>query len=399
MAPRRPIYLDHHATTPLDPRVLEAMDPWLRDDFGNAASRTHAYGWRARAAVESARERIASALGAAPREIVFTSGATESNNLALLGAARAAGRPGKALRDGIVTVATEHRAVLDPCKALEADGYRVTRLGVDPQGRVDLDALAAAVDARTLLVSVMWANNEIGVIQDLAAVALTCREHGAWLHSDAAQAAGKVAIDVDRVPVDLLSLSFHKLYGPKGIGALYVRSRNPHVRIAPILFGGGHEAGLRPGTLPVALIVGAASALDLAVSEMASEALRLSALRDRLQERLQAELPGVLRNGDPVHCLPGNLNLSFEGAEGERLVTDLEGLAVSTGSACTSEEPGPSHVLAALGRSGPLARASLRFGLGRSTTEAEIETAALRVIEAVCRNRAEGLPAQPVSGH
>ncbi len=397
MAPRRPIYLDHQATTPLDPRVLEAMQPYLREDFGNAASRTHVYGWRARAAVDDARERIASQLGARENDIVFTSGATESNNLALIGAVRAAGGlsgGARSERDHIVTVATEHKAVLDPCDFLETQGMRVTRLGVDRCGRVDPEEVARAIDGRTLLVSVMWANNEIGVIQPIAEIGARCRERGAWLHTDAAQAVGKLPLHVDEANVDLLSISFHKLYGPKGVGALYVRSRSPHVRIAPIQFGGGHEGGLRSGTLPVAALVGAAAALDLCAAEGSTEAERQRHLRDRLWQGLSSELSGVVRNGDPEGGLPGNLHVSFEGVDGDRLLAGIEGVAVSAGSACTSEQPAPSHVLQALGIPPERARASLRFGLGRGTTLEEIDEAADRVVEAVRRERGDAVSAR-----
>ena len=397
MAPRRPIYLDHHATTPLDPRVLAAMEPYLKDDFGNAASRTHAYGWRAKAAVDLARERIALGIGARESEIVFTSGATESNNLALLGAARSAGalsRRGSSKRDHVVTVETEHRAVLDPCAFLESEGLRVTRIGVDRDGRLDPDRVAQAIDDRTLLVSVMMANNEIGVIQPLAEIGENCRQRGAWLHSDAAQAVGKLPVDVESLNVDLLSISFHKLYGPKGVGALYVRSRSPHVRLAPIVLGGGHEGGLRSGTLPVASIVGAACALELCEEEAPAEAVRLSGLRDALWKRLSTALEGVVRNGDPDRCLPGNLNVSFEGVNGDRLLAELPEIAVSSGSACTSLRPEPSHVLTALGMAPELVKASLRFGLGRGTDADAIERAAECVIKAVLREREKPLPAQ-----
>lgn len=376
----RPLYLDHHATTPLDPRVLDAMDPFLRDEFGNAASRTHAYGWRAEAAVESARERIAAALGAEPREIVFTSGATESNNIAVLGAARARRAHG---RDGVVALATEHRAVLDPLRALEREGFRTAVLPVGSDGLVDLDRLRDAVDERTALVSAMAANNEIGVLQPLDAIGAIAREAGAWLHSDAAQAAGRLAFDLAAQPIELLSLSGHKLYGPKGVGALFVRARRPRVRPEPIQYGGGHERGLRSGTLPVALCVGLARALELCLAEREAEQARLARLRDGLWERLAAELDGVRCNGLGAPRLAANLSVSIEGVDVDKLLLALPDLALSTGSACSSAQPEPSHVLSAIGLPPRLARASLRFGLGRATSEDDVAYAAARVVEAV----------------
>jgi cysteine desulfurase len=383
-APTAPIYLDHHATTAVDPRVLEAMLPYFRDDFGNAASSSHLHGWRAEAAVEDARERIAAAIGAEPREIIFTSGATESNNLAILGAAEASRG-----RQHVVTLATEHLSVLDPCRYLAAKGARTSELPVDAKGRVDPTDVAAAIGDDTLLVSVMAANNEIGVLQPIDEIGALCRERGVLMHSDAAQAAGRVAIDVDSSSVDLLSISGHKIYGPKGIGALFVRSRRPRARLAPRQLGGGHERGLRSGTLPVPLIVGMARALELCLDERESEAVRLSALRDRLWQRLSSALPGVRMNGDALHRLPGNLNVSFENVDGERLLLGLSGISLSSGSACSSAKPGPSHVLQALGLPEKLARASLRFGLGRGTTEDEIDRAAARVVDEVRKERGD----------
>ncbi|MCG8587869.1 MAG: aminotransferase class V-fold PLP-dependent enzyme [Proteobacteria bacterium] len=378
-----PIYLDHHATTPVDPRVLEAMEPYWRRDFGNAASRGHLFGWRAEAAVEDARERIAAAIGAEPREIVFTSGATESNNLALLGAARAR------RRGHVVTVATEHKAVLDPVRALEREGFRVTRLPVEADGLLELPRLEEALADDTVLVSVMAANNEIGVLQPVQEAAGLCRERGIPLHSDAAQALGKIPLDLAEWPADLVSATAHKLYGPKGVGFLFVRNRRPRVRIAPLFHGGGHERGLRSGTLPVPLVAGMARAVELAVAEREADAVRMGALRDRLRARLEAELPGVHVHGDLVRRLPGNLNCGFEGVDGEKLLLALPRLAVSTGSACTSASPEPSHVLAALGVPEALARASLRFGVGRETTGAQIEAAADQVVAAVASLRGE----------
>ncbi len=384
-------YLDHHATTPLDERVLEAMQPFLHEEFGNAASRTHAYGWRAEAAVDLAREKLAELLGAAePREIVFTSGATESNNLAILGLADAQPQPGH-----LVTVATEHPSILDPCRALVRRGWEVTVLPVDPSGLLPLASLEEAIRADTRLVSVMAANNEIGVLQPIAAIAGICAERGIPFHSDVAQAAGKVPLDASRDGLDLLSLSGHKLYGPKGVGLLRVRKRGrPRPRLEPRQYGGGHEGGLRSGTLPVALVVGLARALELCEAERESEATRLLRLRTQLADRLAAELrtrfgeaaAARLRvNGALSERLPGNLNVSFEGIDGDRLIADLAGLAVSSGAACSSASPEPSHVLLALGLAPALAQASLRFGLGRSTTEDDVVFAVERVVAALAR--------------
>lgn len=356
------------------------MAPYWSDEFGNAASRTHAFGWRAEAAVEVARESIARAIGARdPAEIVFTSGATESDNLAILGVARAA-RPRGA--DHVVTVATEHRAVLEPCEALGREGFAVSVVGVDRDGRVDPAAIEAALTDRTALVSVMAANNEIGVLQPIDAIAQTCRARGVLFHSDAAQAVGKVPLDVTRSGIDLLSLTAHKLYGPKGIGALYVRSGRPRVRVEPLLHGGGHERGLRPGTLPVPGIVGFGRAVEIAMHERDSEAARLAMLRERLFTRL-AGIGGVARNGHATARLPGNLNVAIEGIEADALVVALRDVALSTGSACSSADPAPSHVLRALGLPEAAVRASIRLGLGRATTQAEIDFAATRICEEV----------------
>lgn len=379
----KPIYLDHHATTPLDPRVLDAMLPWFTDDFGNAASRTHSYGWRAEAAVDDARERIASAIGAASREIVFTSGATESNNLALLGAAEATARRSA----HFVTLVTEHSSVLDPLRHLESQGHAVTWLDVDHDGLVDVAQIEAAIRDDTLLVSVMAANNEIGVLQPIGEIGAICRARGVLFHSDAAQAAGRIDLDVDRESIDLLSISAHKLYGPKGVGALFVRARRPRARIAPRQFGGGHERGLRPGTLPVPLIVGMARALELCIEERDAENVRLSALRDRLRERISGALDGVRVNGHAERRLAANLNLAFEGVDGAKLLLALGGVAVSSGSACSSAKPEPSHVLVAIGVPEPQTRASLRFGLGRGTRVEDVDRAADLVIEAVRKQR------------
>ncbi|MCZ6464716.1 MAG: aminotransferase class V-fold PLP-dependent enzyme [Proteobacteria bacterium] len=390
MPARRPIYLDHQATTPVDPRVLDAMLPFFREDFGNAASRSHVFGWRAEAAVEEARETVAAVIGARPNEVVFTSGATESNNLAIKGAARAL-RPD---RTHLITVATEHHAVLDPVRRLEGEGFQVTVLGVDPDGLVDPTELAAAITERTALVSVMAANNEIGVLQPLAEIGRVCRERGVWLHTDAAQAVGKIPVAVDELGVDLLSISGHKVYGPKGVGALFVRGRRPRVRLEPLFDGGGHERSLRSGTLPVPLIVGLGRALAIAVETMDEECARLAELRERLWKRLSSELGGVRINGHPEKRLAGNLNVSFEGVDGDRLLLALKDVAVSSGSACTSALPEPSHVLGALRVPPALARASLRFGIGRSNTAEEIDRAAARVVEEVRSQRAAGAPAR-----
>ena len=376
------IYLDHHATTPLDPRALEAMLPYLREDFGNPASTSHAMGWRAEAAVEDARERIARAIGAGPEEVIFTSGATESNNLALFGGV------GQGGSGHVVSVVTEHPAVLDPCRQLERAGFDVTLLEVASDGLVEVEAIEAALRDDTRLVSVMAANNEIGVLQPVDAIGSLCHARGVLFHSDAAQAGGRIALDVQTAGVDLLSLSAHKFYGPKGVGALFVRGREPRVRLEPRQWGGGHERGMRSGTLPVAQIVGMATALEICLADMEDEQSRLRGLRDRLWERLRAELDGLRLNGHPDRRLAGNLNVAFEGVDGARLLLALSGVAVSSGSACASAAPGPSHVLTALGLPEKLASASLRFGLGRGTGEAEIERAAERVIEAARKERA-----------
>ncbi len=375
------IYLDHHATTPLDERVLESMLPFLREEFGNAASRTHAFGWRAEAAVDAAREQLSEMLGASsPGEIVFTSGATESNNLAILGLADA-----QRERKHIVTVCTEHPSVLDPCRALRRRGFEVDELAVDAKGRISAEQVEAALREDTFLVSVMAANNEIGVLHPLAEIAGACHERGIAFHSDAAQAAGKIPLHAERDGIDLLSVSGHKIYGPKGVGLLRVRKRgSPRLRLEPRQYGGGHEGGLRSGTLPVALIVGLARALELCLEEREAEADRLAGLRDQLRARLGAALPGrIHENGDPEARLPGNLNLSFSGIDGDRLLADLGGLAVSSGSACSSANPEPSPVLLALGQTPERAKASLRFGLGRGNTAAELDFVVERVVAAV----------------
>jgi cysteine desulfurase len=372
---QKPVYLDYHATTPVDPRALDAMIPYFSDEFGNPASRQHAYGWKAQEAVDRARGEIASLIGATAGEIVFTSGATESNNLAIKGCAQSARERG----DHIVTVATEHKSVLDSFKKLERDGWRVTWLGVDGDGLIRLDELRAAVTDKTVLVSVMAANNEIGVLQPLAEIGAIVREAGAVLHTDAAQGAGKIPIDVNAMGIDLLSLTGHKIYGPKGAGALYIRRRKPRLPIACQIDGGGHEQGLRSGTLNVPGIVGLGRAAAICRSEMADEGSRLAALRDRLLEGLRSNVEGIRVNGSLTRRLPHNLHVSFDRIEGESLLMALGDLAVSTGSACSSGSQAPSHVLQAIGAVGEHGGASIRFGLGRRTTEADIDFAIERV--------------------
>jgi cysteine desulfurase len=376
----RPVYLDYHATTPVDPRVLEAMLPYFCEKFGNAASRQHAFGWEAQAAVDAGREQVAALVGASANEIVFTSGASESNNLAIKGAARA--RRDRGLH--IVTARTEHKSVLDSCHRLEAEGWRVTWLGVDRDGAVDLEELRAAITPETVLVSIMAANNEIGVVQPLAAIGAIARERGVLFHTDAAQAAGKIPIDVAAMQIDLLSLTGHKYYGPKGAGALYVRRCRPRLQLACQIDGGGHENGFRSGTLNVPGIVGLGAAADICRREMAGESARLASLRDRLLDALRKD-PGDVRVNGPLGArrLPHNLHVSFSGVEGEALLMALGDLAVSTGSACSSGSQKPSHVLEAIGAVGPDAGASIRFGIGRTTTEAEIDLAARRVATVV----------------
>ena len=383
MAPKLPVYLDYHATTPVDPRVFEAMRPYFTDVFGNAASRTHVFGMRAEAAVARARDEVADLVGANAREIVFTSGATEADNLAVLGAARARRAKGR----HVVVSAIEHRAVLDPCRRLEAEGFDVTWLAPDRLGRTAAELVAAALRGDTILVTVMAANNEIGTVNDVAGIAAACKARGVLFHTDAAQAAGKVPLDVHASGVDLVSLSAHKICGPKGVGALFVRASNPRVTLDPILFGGGHERGLRPGTLDVPGLVGFGAAAALARAEGAAEAARVTALRDRLWERLRAAVPGVSRNGDPAACLPGNLNVRFPGTPSDTLMMEVRDLAVSAGSACTSASVEPSHVLLGIGLAKEEAHECIRLGLGRFTTEEEVDWAADAVAAAVRRVR------------
>ncbi len=377
----KPIYLDYAATTPVDPRVVQQMVPYLYQQFGNPASRSHAYGWAAEEAVEIAREHVAALINADPREIVWTSGATESNNLAIKGAAQFHRSRGKHL----VTVKTEHKAVLDTMRELEREGFEVTYMDVQEDGLLDLAALEAALRPDTILVSVMWVNNEIGVVQDIPAIVAMCRARGILCHVDAAQASGKVEIDLQAVPVDLLSLSAHKTYGPKGIGALYVR-RKPRVRIEAQIHGGGHERGMRSGTLPTHQIVGMGEAYRLAKESMGRENERIRALRDRLLAGLQ-DIPAVRVNGSLEKRVPHNLNISFEFVEGESLLMGIKGVAVSSGSACTSASLEPSYVLRALGMSDEVAHSSIRFSVGRFTTDAEIDAAVAQVRATVERLR------------
>ncbi len=387
-----PLYFDNHATTPVDLRVLEAMLPYFSTVFGNPGSTNHSFGWAAKEAVDASRETIAAAIGARGKEIIFTSGATESNNLALRGAAEKVAAKGRHL----VSVATEHPSVLDPLERLRRRGWDVTLLPVvaagDPSaGRIRIEQLAAAIRSDTVLVSVMLANNEIGVIQPLAEIGQLCRQRGVWLHTDATQAVGKIPVDVDELQVDLMSFSAHKIYGPKGVGALYVRSQQPRVRLEPLIDGGGQENGLRSGTLNVPGIVGLARAMELCLDEELSEPPRLRALRDRLLAGLSAALPGVSLNGPalepPELRLPGNLNVSFAFVDGEALLLNVPDIALSSGSACTSANPEPSHVLRSLGLSDDALRGSVRFGLGRLNTTEEVETVIARIAEAVARLR------------
>ena len=383
---RRPIYMDHHATTPVDPRVLEMMLPFFGEEFGNAASRSHSFGWRAENAVEEAREKVARLIGARGKEIVFTSGATEANNLAIRGVVEFQRDRG----DHVVTCATEHNAVLDPLKSLEKKGLvHVTRLPVDRTGRVEADAVAKAIGPRTVLVSIMIANNEIGTIHPFVEIGRVAKDKGVLFHTDATQAVGKIPVDVASAGIDLLSLSAHKLYGPKGIGAWYVRSREPRARLTPQMDGGGHERGLRSGTLNVPGIVGLGRACEIAGQEMETEAARLRILRDRLRERILAETDETTVNGAETERLPGNLNLAFSHVEAESLLMALaDDVALSSGSACTSATLEPSHVLKAIGLADELARGSIRFGLGRSNTVEEVDTVAVRVVAEVARLRA-----------
>jgi len=379
MMAQRPIYLDNQATTPVDDRVLAAMLPYFTKQFGNPSSVGHIYGWEAEAAIKHAREILANAIHATPEEIIFTSGATEANNLAIKGVAESYLAQGR----HIITLQTEHNAVLDPCHYLRSLGFEVTFLPVESDGLIDLNLLEKTLRSDTILVSVMAANNEIGVLQPLEAIGNLCHTHQVLFHTDAAQAIGKIPLDVEAMHIDLMSLTAHKVYAPKGIGALYVRRRNPRVQIAPQIHGGGHERGLRSGTLYPPQIVGFAKAVELAIAEMPAESQRLTELRDRLWQRV-SQLDGIHLNGHPTQRLPGNLNISVEGIDGQALLLGVQSaIAVSSGSACTSAKIEPSHVLRALGLSDELAYASMRFGIGRFNTVEEVDLAADVVVETV----------------
>ena len=378
-----PIYLDYNATTPVDPKVVEAMMPYFTESFGNAASRNHSFGWQVEKVVDDARELIANLIGAGGKEIVFTSGATESDNLAILGVAEFYKKKGT----HIISSPIEHKAVIDPCQALEQKGYEITFLDVDKHGCIDLKQLEDSIREDTILVSLMAGNNEIGTLNPIREIGQITRKKGVLFHTDATQGVGKIPIDVEEMNIDLLSMTAHKFYGPKGIGALYVRRKKPRVRLSPIMFGGGHERGMRSGTLNVPGIVGFAKALELSVEEMASEAERLTGLRQRLLDRLNSELDYIFLNGHPTERLPNNLNLSFGYVEGESLMMGVNELAVSSGSACTSASLEPSYVLRALGVGDDLAHSSIRFGMGRFTTVEEIDYTAEKTIAAVKRLR------------
>jgi len=383
MAPKLPVYMDNQATTAVDPRVLDAMLPYFTERFGNAASRNHEFGWKAEEAVENARGHIARLIHASPREIVFTSGATESDNLAIKGVAEAH----RAKGNHIITQVTEHKAVLDSCKRLEKHGYEVTYLPVSSDGLIDLDELRRAITPKTILISVMYANNEIGVIQPITAIGKIAKERKVLFHCDAVQAIGKIPVDVHKDGIDLLSISAHKMYGPKGIGALYVRRKDPRVELAPQIDGGGHERGMRSGTLNVPGIVGLGKACEICQKEMSEESPRLARMRDRLKDSITSRLDGTAVNGSLAHRLPNNLNLSFSGVEGEALLMGINDVAVSSGSACTSAMIEPSYVLRALGVSDDLSHSSIRFGIGRFNTEEEVDYVADRVVETVKRLR------------
>jgi cysteine desulfurase len=375
--------MDNHATTPMDPRVLEAMLPYFTEHFGNAASRNHAFGWQAEEAVEKSRKQIADLIGANAKEIVFTSGATESNNLAIKGVAEMYAERG----DHIITAATEHKAVLDTTKKLEKHGYRITYLPVQQDGLIDLDMLRDAITDKTILVSIMYANNEIGVIQPIREIGRICKERGVLFHTDATQAVGKIPVNVLADNIDLMSLTGHKMYGPKGIGALYVRRKSPRVQLTAQMDGGGHERGMRSGTLNVPGIVGLGKACELCKNEMPEESKRLAYLRDKLKDRLLAELDEVFINGSMEHRLPHNLNISFAYVEGESLLMGINDVAVSSGSACTSATLEPSYVLKALGAGDDIAHSSIRFGIGRFNTEEEVDYVAEKVISVVKKLR------------
>jgi cysteine desulfurase len=378
-----PIYMDNHATTPVDPRVFKAMTPYLTNVFGNSASRNHSFGWEAEDAVEKARKQVATLIGATSKEIVFTSGATESNNLALKGVAEMYAEKG----NHIITAATEHKAILDTCKRLEKHGTRVTYLPVEQNGLVDLDKLRAAITDKTVLISIMHANNEIGVLQPVREIGKIAKERGVLFHTDGTQAAGKIPVDVIADNIDMMSISAHKMYGPKGVGALYVRRRNPRVQLTAQMDGGGHERGMRSGTLNIPGIVGLGEACAISQAEMAEETKRLSYLRDKMKDRLLAALDEVYVNGTLEHRLPNNLNISFAYVEGESLLMGINDIAVSSGSACTSATLEPSYVLKALGAGDDLAHSSIRFGLGRFNTEEEVDYVTAKVIDVVKKLR------------
>jgi cysteine desulfurase len=378
-----PIYMDYHATTPMDPRVFEAMKPYFMETFGNSASRNHSFGWQAEEAVEKSRKQIADLIGATTKEIVFTSGATESNNLALKGVAEMYAEKG----NHIITAATEHKAILDTCKRLEKHGIRVTYLPVQANGLVDLDMLKDAITDKTILVSIMYANNEIGVLQNMAEIGKIAKAKGVLVHSDATQAVGKVPMNVIKDNIDLMSMSGHKIYGPKGVGALYVRRKSPRVQITAQMDGGGHERGMRSGTLNVPGIVGLGEACALCQAEMPEESKRMAYLRDKLRSKLESQLDEVYVNGTMEHRVPNNLNISFAYVEGESLLMGINDIAVSSGSACTSATLEPSYVLKALGAGDDLAHSSIRFGLGRFNTEEEVDYVADKVIDVVKKLR------------
>jgi cysteine desulfurase len=378
-----PIYLDYHATTPVDPDVFKTMAPYFTDIFGNAASRNHEFGWTAEAAVEHSRAQIAKLVGASEKEIIFTSGATESNNLSLVGVAEMYKEKG----NHIITTPVEHKAILDTCHFLETKGYEVTYLPVDQYGRVSAEQVREAITPKTILVSVMFANNEIGSINPIGEIGKVCKEKGVIFHTDAVQAVGKIPVNVDALGVDLLSLTAHKIYGPKGIGALYVRRKAPRVRLAPLIHGGGHERGMRSGTLNVPGIVGFGKAAELCLKNMETEMARIKRLRDKMWDRFQAELDEIYLNGHPTERLPNNLNISFAFVEGESMMMGMKELAVSSGSACTSASLEPSYVLKAIGVGEDLAHTSIRFSLGRFTTEEEVDYATDKVITTVKKLR------------
>jgi cysteine desulfurase len=383
MAVKLPIYMDHHATTPVDPRVLEAMLPYFAEKFGNAASRNHAFGWAAEEAVETARQRIAALIGATPKEIIFTSGATESDNLMIKGIAEMYREKGR----HVITQVTEHKAVLDTCKRLEKQGYEVTYLPVQSDGCVNPDEVRAAIRPTTILITVMYANNEIGTIQPIREIGCIAKDHGVFFAVDGVQAAGKIPVDVQRDNIDLLALSAHKMYGPKGVGALYVRRGNPRVQLSPMVEGGGHERGMRSGTLNIPGIVGLGKACEVARQEMETESKRLLALRERLRQGLQDRLDGVTVNGSLERRLPGNLNVSFANTDGESLLMGLNDIAVSSGSACSTATLEGSYVLKALGVGNDLAHTAIRFGLGRFNTEEEVDYAVEKTAQVVTKLR------------